>query len=136
MMLIVRSLCRVVIFKVEDNKLLTFCYNLKTKPAWNDFLFIISWIYMGLAIFEPTYSGDDSYYEEHPSAKYATLVIEAVIILIYLFELFIDIYQRKFDTSRTFKTNYITNKKMVSKVLIDLVLVVDYICLAVGKNID
>ena len=90
---------------------------------------------MGLALFEPTWSGDDKFYDENPTNKYITLGTEAVIILIYLFELFIDIYQRKFDVTRTFKTNYLTNKKMVSKVIIDLILVIDYIVLIVDYGV-
>lgn len=111
----------------RSNKLLQFCYFLQINSNWQNFLFILGWIYMLLAVWEPAHSRQDYYYEEHPEYKKATVIIEALIILVYLFELFIEIYHRRFDTSRSFKEKYITNRKMLCKIVIDTFFALEFV---------
>lgn len=107
--------------------MLNFCYNLQTHPLWQSFLFLMSWMYLIMTFWEPAYSGQDDYYENNQTAVMRLLGLEITIILIFSFELGIEIYHRKFDRNRSFKDKYLINMKMVSKIILWVLFVTDCI---------
>jgi len=110
-----------------NDRLLRFCYFLQTNSYWHHFIFFIAWIYMGLAIFEPAHSQQHYYHDDNPGHRTAVIIVEAVILVIYLFELSIDIYHTKSDPSRTFQEKFILDFKMVLKIFFNLFFTIDYI---------
>jgi hypothetical protein len=104
-----------------------FCYFLQINSNWQFFLFILSWVHLGLAFFEPAHSNQDYYFDQHPKHRAIAIAIEGSILAIYLFELFMEIYHKRSDTLRTFKEKYITNRKMLCKILIDAFFTLDFL---------
>jgi len=112
---------------VTKNKLLKFCYNLQTSPKWQTFLYMLSWIFMFLAIFEPAHSAQNYFFDENPGYKTVCIVVETIIICVFIFEAFMDVYHRKFDKNRTFREKYIKNFKMTTKIFFLFLFVLDFI---------
>mmetsp|Transcript_16614 Transcript_16614/g.14453 ORF Transcript_16614/g.14453 Transcript_16614/m.14453 type:complete len:125 (-) Transcript_16614:4130-4504(-) len=83
---------------------------------------------MALAIFEPAHSGQNYFYDEYPSYKPLTITFEIVFILLYGFEVFLEIYHRSNDYKKKgVKERYLDNLKIVSKVIFVFLFFLDFL---------
>jgi hypothetical protein len=105
---------------------LKFCYYLQTNPNWQTFLYLLTWLYLSLILLEPNYSGQEDFYNENPEYKTAAFFIELSILIIYLLDLAMDLFHRKSDTTRSFQDRYLKNFKLMSKLVIITLCVIDY----------
>lgn len=108
------------------SKFLKAVYFLQTNYIWQCFLHLVSWVYMAVGFFEPPHANAKGYFQDNPDYWIIILVIEAPVLLFFLIELFMEIYHRAND-KRPFKTSSLKNKKVLCKIILDVLFLVDFI---------
>ena len=66
------------------------------------------------------------YYHEDPSNNTGlAIALEVLVIVFYLIEIGFEIYHKSHDSTKTFREKYIKNKKVLSKVIVNSLFVLD-----------
>jgi hypothetical protein len=76
---------------------------------------------------EPIYSGQENFYDDNPEYQVASFSIELSLLIIFLMDLVMELYHRKFDLTRSFQDKYLKNLKLVSKFVIIIICLIDFI---------
>jgi hypothetical protein len=87
----------------------------------------VSWLFMLLAIFEPPNSSQHDYYEQHPTYFIPITIVETIIVSMYMWETFMEIYHRAYDDTRSFKEKFTKNYKVIFKVLVSILFFLDLV---------
>jgi hypothetical protein len=82
---------------------------------------------MLLAYIEPANSKDKDFFEHNEAYFLPLFIAETVILLIFFFECWMEIYHRSFDKIRDFKVRYTSNVKLMAKIVTIVVFLIDFI---------
>lgn len=108
-------------------KSLKFCYFLQTNPSWQTFLYFVSWVFMFLAFIEPANSRDEEFFKQNNSLFAPLVALESLILCLFFFECGMEVYHRSFDKIRDFKSRFISNHKLLIKIIANFIFLIDFI---------
>ena len=103
-------------------------YFLTVNPRFIKLCYLLSWIYMGLAFFEPSFQGDNGYYSDWryrllPGVK----VFESIILFTFWVEIILCFIHKFHDDSKPLKKKILKNKKLFANLIITILYTVDAI---------
>ena len=115
-------------FIVNCSDFRLFAFNFQTNPIWETVLFLLSWIYMALAIIEPSCANDAVYIN---SWKYdlrpAYIAIEAIVLVFYLVDITLAVFHRSHESYKHSMMHVYSNKKLIVKIIVNCLFVSDFI---------
>ena len=110
---------------VENSSLLNFSYFTQTNSLWQNFLFIISILYVFLLFYEPSNRSikkDTNTYSE----KYYNLVNSEIFILsIFLIDLLLECIHKLYIKDKSFSKIFFKNIKFLSKIICIIIFIID-----------
>lgn len=111
---------------VTDSKFLKWVYYIQTNLNSQTFLYLLTWVFLGLTYLEPPNSKDSSFFDENPSYYNILLGIETPIVFLFLLEMGMELYHVAHDP-RSLKQKYVENKKIVFKFILNMLFLIDYL---------
>ncbi|EGR34851.1 hypothetical protein IMG5_000790 [Ichthyophthirius multifiliis] len=106
--------------ETSDYPFIIFLYHWQTNILWNDFLFIIAFIYPMLSFFEDQY---ESTLRQQLSTEY----YEIVLLILFYFDVIIETIHKLFDKHHTFIETILKNRKYILKFTILTIILADVI---------
>lgn len=105
-----------------------FAFFVQTHPNWSALLFILSWVYLALAIFEPS-CANDALYVTSWKYKYRTacIAIEGTIIFFYIIDFILAVYHRSHKKYKRPIKKISKNKMLIFKAICLGVFIADYV---------
>lgn len=108
-------------------KSIKFIYFLQTSAQWDMLLYVLTWVYLFMTIAEPSYKGQISYFESRYKYKNACMGLEITIVTFYWLNFLLAVFHRMHNKSKSFKKRFLTNKKMISKLVVNCLFLADMI---------
>lgn len=107
---------------VTPNKYVYWCYTMEYSPTFSNWILVMTWLYLGLAFFEPHYFGDPTF----TGKSVFCLVFELVILGFFLSDILFYSVHKATDYALSLKQRYYGNRKFLLRVILFLSFVVDF----------
>lgn len=112
---------------VNGGKFLKTVYFIQTHNYWQNWLFFLGWVFTFLAVFEPSYKGEDDFFDHNDGYYTICIWTESIILFCFLLELFMDLFHRRNNPHLSFTDKYINNFKVFSKIILISLFSIDFI---------
>ncbi len=112
---------------MSKSKFLKFCYYVQTQPITQNFLAVLSWVFLALAVVEPPHKDSEEYFEHNPNNLAILVVLESFILFCFLIEMLMEIRHRAYYPHKRFWDKFIRNRKMLCKMIVVTCYLIDMI---------